>query len=1112
MQHILASGCNDVNAGHIDIDKYHNKTLLDLTKFRAFSILNYMSDAECRYRKVGGGAWIIAMSDCLKVNVPGVESILDCEFTLNTESGGVEYEYEIRVKCTLDGWGNWFSSKFNSYCGPEGIETNPSKIGATELEYSSTIAEEGRLSRDGGQTFFKIETYQNNKIRFENLEPNTQYWFKCRTKCDYNSQWSAFTPLKSVHTSCNEPQASNLITYGANMGINLGIRCERNADRYEFNIRRKGESQWRTSGPTQNDSYIFPDNVAKGDIYQFRCKLECGGTWTPYSVIIEGMIPVQCPQPVKSEIGVNQITNNSAHLFCRSGHGGNVVEKHIFRYREQNGSTWTTKRTENNEVDISRLNGNTEYVMEVQHECTNGVTGNWSGTINFKTDQACNVNNSAVRFANISYNSVDLICDQTERDGYEWEVKRVRDGRKSNVANPILQNVYTHLGLDQGEEYAVRLKVTCGAEKSEWTQEKFFTTSSCLAPNLNEISITDIENHNAVFRFSGNSQSGLEWQYRQVGNPNWRRLITNQNDILLDSLVGNSNYECRLRIKCSEIPLINSNYSSIVFFSTTCDSRILRFSAITPTTITVHASDVGASQYIFKLIQESGSTLERMSNSPVYTFTALVPATDYEFQVKAICNGNGNFSISSFASTEEIVPMQCLAPTRGQMSTSNVTISSVQLNCSKGNVDGFYFRYGTIGTLVESGLLTEGTYAVSGLRPGTIYGYQCRVKCGATLSPWSDTVYFRTQTQAFAISTGCPPPYEKELYAFNIGNTNSALICYTEADQFQFRYKDTASTQWIDLPIQKTNFTSLNTLSPETIYEYQCKIECNGSFGFYSASRYFKTLSLNECLSSDKENFAAINIRKNEATLLSLNQAKLYKFRYKEILDETWIFTDTSSSPLVKINQLKPNSFYIYQVQTLCANNKISSFSTSRFFKTREDCQFDTLQDVGVFVVNDTIISLQVNQQNYFRIEIRYREKGMTDWILKSFSKGDIPILEIQVKKNVKYELQGLVYCADNNNSQWSESRIFSTLGNTANKNFEFTTIKIFPNPGNGLLDLDLPLSAQVQVYDSYGKLEYVFHLDEGLGSVDISKLHQGVYYLKIGSKSFTKCIRYIKI
>ena len=1109
---VFATGCNDINANHIEIEKHPTQTFIDAEKSRVFSLLNYLSEMECRYRKVGSNSWIIPPDDCHKANVPGAASLLDCEFRLETEAGGVDYEYEIRVKCTLDGWGNWYRGTFHSYCGPDGLDTDPYDKRPNELEYRDEVAEEGRLSLDEGQSFFIVDEYLNNKLIFQNLDPNTLYWFKCRTRCDYNSEWAGFTPLKSVRTPCNEPSVSSLITYGADMGTHIGIRCERNASHYEFNMRKKGNSQWRTSGSISSDSYTFPENVNKGDLYEFRCRLECGGEWTNYSSIVEGMIPVDCPQPIAGEVGVNQITNKTAHFYCRSGHGGNVVEKHIFRYRTENGSDWKEKRSENNEVDISKLEDFTNYIMQVQHECTNGVTGNWSGQVFFTTEESCTVKKKDIQCLSLTYSSVDLFCEQEGREGYHWEVKRLRDGRKINIPNPVMENPYNLSSLDQGEEYSVRLKVDCETNTSEWTEEKTFTTSLCLPPDAADLQITNITNHDAAFVYNGNTQSGLEWQYRQIGNANWRKVVSTQNETMLDSLVGNADYECRLRIKCSEFPLTYSAYSSVVQFSTRCDAYIIRFSGITTTNVTVHASDVGTNQYQFRLRPEGGNWVERSANTHEYSFTNLTSGTDYEFQVKALCGGMENWSPSAFASTDEIITPPCSAPHRGQLSKGNINSRTAELICNKGNVDQYIFRYSSGSGWTESSPMQEGYYIAAGLSPSTIYVFQCRVVCNNVQSEWSDSIFFRTTTENFTLSTRCPAPYLKELLSFNIGSTSSILLCRTEASQYRFRYKDSSATDWIELPEQNINRQALSNLKPNTVYAYQCSVDCNNGFGAFSENRYFQTQSETECLPHSSDNFAAVIIGPQEATLISSNQARLFRFRYKPIGGNEWIYSDTSSTPAIKIQRLTPNTWYLYQVQSLCQNFLLSEFSRSKYFKTSALCTIDTSSDIQINHLNDTSVQFHVNLKAFNGLWIRYRAVGNNTWdSLWTFHAGPLnPSLVLQ--RQTLYEWQALLYCSDNRQSQWSESQHFKTGQATASKDHHLKVLKVFPNPGDGLITVESPAPATIGFFHFTGIKVFETTLNQSVQIIDVRHLPPGVYMLTIRSESGNTVNKYYKI
>lgn len=1114
---VKSQDCNDLKTENVKIIVRSGSTSvqIDRQRVQVLPLLDFADEAEVRYRELGNSNWINASGNYSYFTVPflpfppTVIYVFDADFNLNTEFGGIRYEMQSRIHCSVSGWGPWLTKNFNSYCGSDDLENQPSDIDAEQLIYQDPHAEEGRLSEDEGRSFFKIKNYQNQELKFQDLKPNTSYWFKCRALCD-NGDWTSFTPLVRVKTHCNKPNLNDIHIYSENMGTRFGISCTRSASRYEFRMRRKGNSNWTGSGMINTDSYSFPTNVNKGDIYEFQCRIECGGQWTEYSDIEEYSIPVECPQP-SGDLGVNQISESGARFYCHSGHGSGVTEGHHFRYRESSGSNWTEKFTNSNEIDINRLNSNTEYVMQVQHECTNNVTGNWSVMEFFTTDASCNINSSKVTVQDITYSSALLKCTQSNRDGYTWDLIRVRDGKSVKIPNQLTQNTYLADSLSAGEEYQLRLKVFCGTESSEFTEPIYFNTLYCADPVENNISIQNIENTAAHFIYSGNIQSGLEWQYRQIGNTNWRKVNSNQNDTRIESLVRNADYEYRMRILCSSQPSIYSNWSSIKTFSTDCSAKILRFSGINANSITAHCSDIGADSYEFRY-RKYGTSNWTHSPLDILTYfkaSNLQEDTEYEFQCRSKCNSQfSNWSESESASTLQDLNDPCIKVFRIEMHADQIGTSSAELSCSRASADGFVFRIKSVNesSWKESSLLSNGVFPVSGLTPATIYQFQCRVKCGNDLSVWSDTARFRTLGQIFGLATSCPAPYLSELLAANIGFQNANLFCIRDADHYQFRYRELNSNPWTELPEISENRILVSGLSAGSTYEFQCRNKCNDAEGIYSESQNFTTPTLGLCEPINENALYEFGLNASGVRIIIGIQSKLYQIRYKKLTSDQWTHSDTSLLPLFRLTELEPNQEYAYQVRMWCPNGQISNFSNVRNFKTLDACLAlpANLLRVDSVTSNAAILSHsdQTLKETYL---FRYRIKGSAEWkikpshnILKRFVLLDSLIPETE------YEFQILVVCNSASISGWSDSKFFKTSAATLINQSTRQFFRIFPNPAERDVIIQCPKCIQeeviISVFDLSGRICYQTKYSEIEEFKFQLNLFPGVYQVSLQS------------
>lgn len=1115
-----AQDCNDLKTENLSLRVRPEATTLSIDRDRVqvLPLVDFANEAEVRYREFGISNWISAPGSYKYITLPllplppTILHLFNGEFSLSTKFGGVRYEMQARLHCSISGWGDWITLNFDSYCGSEALENQPADIDAEQLLYRDPNAVQGRLSEDEGRSFFLIRDYQNQELRFQNLKPNTQYWFKCRSRCE-SGEWTSFTPLARVKTHCKKPSSSDLHIFAQSMGTRIGVSCSRAAEQYEFRTRPKGSSSWISSGMIREDNYTFPGMVDKGDLYEFQCRIECGDQWTEWSETEEYAIPVQCPQPVTGEIGADRISDKTARFFCRSGHGSGVTEGHYFRYREASGSNWTEEFTRANEFEVNRLKDNTDYVMQVQHECTNQVTGNWSNFVFFKTDQSCNVTSNSVSVQDISYHSALLKCSQKNRDAYTWELIRVRDGRQVRIPNQLTQNTYLTDSLSPGEEYQVRVRVFCGTEVSEFTQPVFFNTLYCSSPPESEITVGDIENTSATLIYNGSILNGLEWQYRQVGNTNWRRANSNQSETRIESLVRNANYEFRLRVRCADQPAVYSDWSAIQTFSTGCSSKITRFSGITVNSIKVHATDLGADVYEFRYRRVGNTNWNRPAGSSESFLIAsgLMTDAEYEFQVRTICDGQtSDWSASEFSSTLQDNNLVCRQVFRSELKASQITSTSADLECSRGGVDAYVFRVKKASEMIwrESPLLSVGIYQLTGLDPSSIYQYQCKVLCGNDFSEWSDTIRFRTNAFTLGLAAACPPPFQSDFYAGRIGSQSAILFNLSEADGYQFRYREWSGSVWTEAPESRESFLSLNGLKSGTVYEYQCRLSCNGYPGTYSDSKSFTTLQPGQCAAIPDDAIYERGLGTSGVQIFISIQASLYQIRYKKSDSDHWTDMDTSSQAYFKLADLEPGQEYLYQIRVLCQDNQISPYSTSRSFTTLMKCQGLSAQDLKVDSVTANAALLSHRDPDLKEAYLfRFREKGSGEWKVRvSNSSFRRFLLLDSLLPETEYEFQVLVVCSDKSVSGWSQSRYFRTSSATSVSDVRGQSWEICPNPARShfILKYSGPSYGRLQIslLDLNGVSLYQWQKDPAEDPGFNIQVQPGVYLLRVTTQN----------
>lgn len=94
---------------------------------------------------------------------------------------------------------------------------------------------------------------------------------------------------------------------------------------------------------------------------------------------------------------------------------------------------------------------------------------------------------------------------------------------------------------------------------------------------------------------------------------------------------------------------------------------------------------------------------------------------------------------------------------------------------------------------------------------------------------------------------------------------------------------------------------------------------------------------------------------------------------------------------------------------------------------------------------------------------------------------------------------------SNNQCTDTSKCEIINNVGLDVNEN---VSIVIYPNPNNGLFNIELPSNSEMKVYDAVGKLVHLTSLQAGLNVIDMkAKVETGIYILEIVNESGSKSV-----
>ncbi|MEO8087133.1 MAG: fibronectin type III domain-containing protein, partial [Bacteroidota bacterium] len=284
--------------------------------------------------------------------------------------------------------------------------------------------------------------------------------------------------------------------------------------------------------------------------------------------------------------------------------------------------------------------------------------------------------------------------------------------------------------------------------------------------------------------------------------------------------------------------------------------------------------------------------------------------------------------------------VNCLVPTN--LTTTNITNTSAQVNWSGATADSFMVRYAVHSTTNFAWKKITGqpnitSTSITGLTPGTQYDWWVRSLCTsmASSSYQISPAMFTTGTNAVP----CIVPYN--LGAGSIGNTSAVISWtnYVSADTFRIRYSVNTTTNfmWKDVNGSGAHNTTLTGLSPNTTYQFQVSSKCAGVTSAYSTSFVFTTLNIPvPCITP--YGLSTTNILNHSAKVNWTNQVSADTFRVRYAINGTtnYMWKDVNGAGGITnttLTGLNATSTYKWQVSTICTGHS-SGYSSVIIFST----------------------------------------------------------------------------------------------------------------------------------------------------------------------------------
>ena len=247
----------------------------------------------------------------------------------------------------------------------------------------------------------------------------------------------------------------------------------------------------------------------------------------------------------------------------------------------------------------------------------------------------------------------------------------------------------------------------------------------------------------------------------------------------------------------------------------------------------------------------------------------------------------------------------------------------------------------------------------------------------------------------------------------------------------------------------------------------------------------------------------------HHGTTIQWNSADLptggkFVVRYHEFGNSpnfSWKTVPIENANSAYINNLDPNTRYVFRVGTRCGVQTQALYSDTMSVWTKKYCPKPTGLMAAPTATNVTISWDDMGADNY---KVRLREVGSGNWRFKNTIGTSATFNNLN--PSTQYEWQVRAICSSGGSKSYTGLASFSTPSLRMAMGGQLSAFAIYPNPTSGYINIqfELMLDAQLnmEIKDVSGRVvqQKQFNAESGLNvrNVELAELPMGIYILQL--------------
>jgi subtilisin family serine protease len=576
--------------------------------------------------------------------------------------------------------------------------------------------------------------------------------------------------------------------------------------------------------------------------------------------------------------------------------------------------------------------------------------------------------------------------------------------------------------------YEVQTRAICSTSStSAFSSSSSFITSAstCNTPTNLTVNNTTSNSTNVAWA-SVSGASSYTLRFRTSGGTWGSDINVTTNTGALSGLTASTSYEIQVKAVCSATN--SSAYTSSTTFTTaapTCNiPSNLASSNITQNSATLSwAAATSASSYTVRYRIVGGTWGADINTSNTSTaLSGLTATTNYEFQVKTVCNANSSSAFSASGTFSTTAATTCATP--NNLASSNITASGATLSWTAASgASSYVLNYRVVGASTWSSDISTATnsYSLSNLTAATNYQFQVKTVCStSSSSAYATAVAFTT--------TAAPCNTPTNLASSNI-TASGATLSWTAASgasSYVLNYRVVGASTWSSDISTATNSYSLSSLTAATNYQFQVKTVCSTSSSSAYATAVAFTTTAAPC--NTPTNLASSNITASGATLswTAASGASSYVLNYRVVGASTWSSDISTATNSYSLTALTAATNYQFQVKTVCSTSSSSAYATAVAFTTSAaPCNTPTnLASSNITASGATLSWTAASGASSY--VLNYRVVGASTWSSDiSTATNSYSLSSLTAATN--YQFQVKTVCSTSSSSAYATAVTFAT-------------------------------------------------------------------------------------